>query len=63
MALNNLNQVIQEAIEKHVKLIKPSPYSKRWWTTELANEKKAMQQLSGKSKYHQANPQHPIHGP
>jgi len=51
-ALNNLNQAIQDAIEKHVKLTKPSPYSKRWWTTELANEKRTMQRLGGKSKYH-----------
>ena len=60
-ALNNLNQVIQGAIEKHAKLTEPSPYSKRWWMTELANKKKAMQQQGRKSKYHQANPQHPIH--
>jgi hypothetical protein len=51
-ALNNLNQAIQEAIEKHIKLKKPSAYSKRWWMSELANKKKAMQRLSRKSKYH-----------
>jgi len=60
-ALKNLNGAIQDAIEKHVKLTKPSPYSKRWWMTELTNEKKKMQQLGGKSKYHRLNPQHPIH--
>ena len=60
-ALDNLNQAIQDAIEKHIKITKPSPYSKRWWTSELANEKKAMQRLRGKSKYHRSNPQHPIH--
>jgi hypothetical protein len=49
-ALKNLNRAIQDAIEKHVKLTKPSPYSKRWWTSDLANEKKKMQQLGGKSK-------------
>jgi hypothetical protein len=59
--LKNLNEAIQDATEKHVKMTKPSPYSKRWWTTELANEKKKMQRLGGKSKYHHANPQHPIH--
>jgi hypothetical protein len=60
-ALKNLNEAIQNAIEKHVKLTKPSPYSKRWWTSELASEKKKIQQLGGKSKYHRSNPQHPIH--
>jgi hypothetical protein len=61
IALKNLNGAIQNAIKKHVKLTKPSPYSKRWWTSDLANEKKKMQQLGGKSKYHHPNPQHPIH--
>jgi hypothetical protein len=28
---------------------------------ELADEKKTMRQLGGKSKYHRANPQQPIH--
>ena len=59
--LKNLNEAIEDAIEKHVKLTKPSPYSKRWWTSELASEKKKMQRLGGKSKYHCSNPQHPIH--
>jgi hypothetical protein len=55
--LKNLN----EAIRDDVTMTKPSPYSKRWWTAELANEKKKMQRLGGKLKYHRANPQHPIH--
>jgi len=42
MALSNLSQAIQDAIEKHIKLTKPSPYSKRWWSAELANEKKML---------------------
>jgi 23S rRNA pseudoU1915 N3-methylase RlmH len=50
--LKKLNEAVQDAIEKHIKLTKPSPYSKRWWSTELANEKKKMQQLGGRSKYH-----------
>jgi len=59
--LKTLNERIQNAIEKHVKLMTPSPYSKRWWTKELADEKKKMQQLGGRSKYHQKNTQHPVH--
>jgi hypothetical protein len=38
--LKTLNKMIQDTIKEHVKLTTPSPYSKRWWTTELANEKK-----------------------
>ena len=59
--LKVLNETIQKAIEGHVKLTKPSPYSKRWWSTELANEKKRMQQLGGRAKYHRLNTQHPVH--
>jgi Reverse transcriptase (RNA-dependent DNA polymerase) len=59
--LNKLNGAIHDAIEKHVKLTKPSPYSKRWWTAELSEAKKAMRRLGGRSKYHRMNAQHPIH--
>jgi 23S rRNA pseudoU1915 N3-methylase RlmH len=50
--LKLLNEAIQDAISKHVKLTKPSPYSKRWWSKELADEKKKSQQLGGRAKYH-----------
>ena len=59
--LNALNTAIQDAIGKHVQLTKPSPYSKRWWSTELAKEKKKMTQLGGRSKYHRGSLDHPIH--
>ena len=59
--LKILNEKIQNAIEKHVKLTTPSPYSKRWWKKELTDEKKRMRQLGGRSKYHRQNTQHPIH--
>jgi hypothetical protein len=59
--LNELNNTIQDAIRKHVKMSKPSPYSKRWWSTELASEKKKMQQLGGRVKFQQANPSHSVH--
>ncbi|KAF8235380.1 hypothetical protein L208DRAFT_1257475, partial [Tricholoma matsutake] len=35
--LKALNETIQGAIEKHVELTTPSPYSKRWWSKDLAN--------------------------
>jgi hypothetical protein len=41
-ALDRLSQAIQDAIAQHIKTTKPSPYSKRWWTKELADEKKTM---------------------
>jgi hypothetical protein len=59
--LKELNKAIQDAIDKHIPKSKPFPYSKRWWTTELVNEKKKMQQLGGQAKYHQMNENHPIH--
>ena len=37
--LNDLNTAMWGIIDKHVKLSKPSPYSKRWWSTDLAKEK------------------------
>ncbi|KAF8234128.1 hypothetical protein L208DRAFT_1551598 [Tricholoma matsutake] len=59
--LSNLNNAIQDAIEKHIEISKPSPYSKRWWLTELVSKKKKMQQLGGRAKYQQANPDHLVH--
>jgi hypothetical protein len=59
--LEALNGAIQSAIEKHVKLTTPSPYSKRWWSSELAKEKKLMQQLGKQSKYHREHEHHPAH--
>jgi hypothetical protein len=56
-----LNEVIQDAIKKHVELMKPSPYMKRWWTLELTNKKKKTRQLGGRLKYHCLNERHPIH--
>jgi predicted transcriptional regulator len=53
--LKTLNNVIQDTINKHVEKAKPSPYSKRWWSTELSEEKKQMQQLAGRAKYQCTN--------
>ena len=59
--LKTLNKKIQNAIETHVKLTTPSTYSKRWWMKKLADEKKKMQQLGARLKYHRQNAQHPVH--
>ena len=40
--LKTLNDNIKAAIEKHMTLTAPSPYSKRWWSSDLAKEKKKM---------------------
>ena len=61
LRLKKLNEAIQNAIKKHVKLMKPSPYPKRWWLTELTGEKKKMQQLGGRLKYHHCNVLHLVH--
>ena len=59
--LNSLNKAIQDTVEKHVKLTTPSPYSKRWWSSDLSCEKKLMQQFGKRSKQHQWDEQHPAH--
>ena len=59
--LDALNKAIQDTVEKHVKLTTPSPYSKRWWSSELAKEKRTMQHLGRWSKYHREDNQHPAH--
>ena len=59
--LNMLNDIIQNTIKTHVKLTKPSPYSKRWWSTDLAKEKRKTLQLGGRAKYYRLVPNHPIH--
>ena len=38
--LNSLNKAIQDTVEKHVKLTTPSPYLKRWWSSDLSCKKK-----------------------
>jgi hypothetical protein len=40
--LDALNTAVQDAIKKHIQLTKLSPYSKRWWSTELVKEKMKM---------------------
>jgi hypothetical protein len=40
--LKALNDAIRDVIEKNVKLTKPSPYAKSWWTTELTKAKSKM---------------------
>ena len=59
--LKSLNEAVQNTVEKHVKLTKPSPYSKRWWTTELTKAKRKTCQLARKARQYRHNEHHPIH--
>ena len=59
--LDTLSEAIQDAVERHVKLTTPTPYSKRWWSSDLANEKKIMLQLGRRSKYYRRHVLHPVH--
>ena len=33
--MQQIDDLVQEGVRKHVPWAKPSPYGKRWWTTEL----------------------------
>ena len=41
--LKVLDAAVEEAIRLHVPLLKLSPFTKRWWTSELAEKKKEME--------------------
>ena len=47
--------------EEHVPMAKLSPFTKCWWTADLAIAKKATHKLSWKSYYARHNHNHPIH--
>ena len=56
-----LNSAIQNAISAHLEPSKPTPYSKRWWSTALTTERKTMIKLARKAKRYRDHPQHPTH--
>ena len=45
----------------HLEPSKPTPYSKRWWSTALAQERKTTIKLTWKAKSFWDHPNHPIH--
>src|SRR6202012_3866856 len=47
--------------KEQVPLSKPSPYSKRWWTKELSNMRKAKNRLNALSYRLREDSGHPIH--
>ena len=46
---------------KHIPVSKPSPYSKCWWSKELATLKKVKEKLARKSYKRQTVDKDPIH--
>ena len=48
-------------INIHLEVSKLTPYSKRWWSTNLAKDRKATIKLARKAKQFWDHPDHPIH--
>jgi ribonuclease HI/exonuclease III len=59
--LNRFESTMRDVIADKVPTSKPSPYSKRWWTNELTEERKRMKNLAKKSYQQRHNLIHPIH--
>ena len=57
-----LTAAIQSAVDQHVLETRPSPYAKRWWTSELAELRKKKCRLKSKSYRLRAQHLHPAHG-
>ncbi|KDR73224.1 hypothetical protein GALMADRAFT_1341572, partial [Galerina marginata CBS 339.88] len=60
-ARRSLEEVVQKSITQHVPMSKPTPYSKRWWTKDLAKAKAAAQKLARKSFRANQDREDPIH--
>jgi len=56
-----LDAVVEEAIRVHVPLLKLSPFTKRWWTSELTEKKKEVSRWGRKSYHQHKNSQHSTH--
>ena len=50
-----------DTIDKHIAISKACPYSKRWWTHKLTEEKRTTTRLGRWAKTFQSCPSHPIH--
>ena len=61
LKLKALNTSIWDAINVHLEVSKLTPYSKRWWSTNLAKNRKATIKLARKAKQFWDHPDHPIH--
>ena len=48
--LDELNKALWNTINKHIDTIKPSPYSKRWWSPKLTSKKSLTTKMGQKAK-------------
>lgn len=60
-ALQGLMTALQTTITEHVPMSKPSPYSKRWWSKDLAKQREEVKKLARKAFKLRSSEQHPIH--
>ena len=60
-ALQRVAEAIEKAIERNVPKSRPSPYSKRWWTADLTEMKKANKTLARRAYRHRGDPEHTAH--
>ena len=56
-----ISAAIQSAADQTVPKIRPSPFTKRWWTKELTDLRKKKQSLRAKSHRLRAQRLHPVH--
>ena len=61
LMFNLLTAAIQSATDQHVPETRPSLYAKRWWSSELAQQRKHKCQLKSKSYRLCAQQFHPVH--
>ncbi|KII88885.1 hypothetical protein PLICRDRAFT_109303, partial [Plicaturopsis crispa FD-325 SS-3] len=60
-ALTDFNAAITATIHEHVPISRPCPWTKRWWSKELAQAKTRVSTLSNKSYRHRYELHHPCH--
>lgn len=59
--VNKVIDIITGVLNENLEELKPSPFSRRWWTKELTVLKKEQNRLSNKSYRLRDIPGHPIH--
>ncbi|GBE89552.1 RNA-directed DNA polymerase from mobile element jockey [Sparassis crispa] len=61
VVLKNLSDAISETIKATVPLSRPPPFTKRWWSQDLAKSRRAVQRLARVSYKHRNTHDHPSH--
>jgi hypothetical protein len=60
--LDEVTNAILSNMKEFVPISRPSPYAKRWWSKELAQERTALRTLAKKAAHkRKTNPSHPVH--